>query len=200
MDTINLNRNEFVNLLRYINYPEIRQLCLTNKNYANICKEYKQIINDKLETYVDKIINDLPLKIGFHYKYTEHIRHYENPEPKPQQSNLIYGYTDPIGSDYVNETKFIFGYKEDNLKTLLLNHEFHLIYDCEYVYPRSPGIYIMGEKTKKGKYILTETINELVFALDRIYPKHNKNITTFKSEGENLRDILKMLLTYGFIG
>lgn len=195
-----MNKDEIANLLKYLEYPELRQFCVANKQFANICKKEEKLISDKLEQYIDKIINNLQIKTGYYYRpQYGHlaVRYYK--EPTPKDDIFI-----PIQTPEYDDTEYKFTYKGGYLNSLLPDRTFYLIYDYQYVYPRSAGIRLENERERKGKFILTETLNHLVSVLDRINynPQYSKNVIKFKREGDidYLRETLRKLLTFGFIG
>lgn len=132
----------------------------------------------------------MQIKTGFYYRaqYGLQIaRYYE--EPKPKSNDYFVMET----REY-DDTKYPFKYKGGNLKSLLSDRSFSLIYDYDYVYPMSRGIRLDNEKERKGKFILTEKINSIVSVLARIdyNPEYDTYVTKFKREGDN--DDLKSTL------
>lgn len=105
----NFTQDDLVNILNQMDYPEIRRYCFTNKYNFEICKKYQNIINNRLELYIDQLLVNLPTLIGY---TRNNFRYYEDEEKDGTP----------------------FNYKGGYLKSLLPNHTFHLKYDDEPIF------------------------------------------------------------------
>lgn len=189
---MSLDRDNLFNIINQLEYPEIRKLCLADRNYNHICQnteQIKNIIERKLQQYIDKVLNNMQQIEGL----------VDWSKPLVKHSTKLY----PSGFDLI---EYPFNYKYIRLNSLIPNHIFDLYDDYDPAWEHYD--YGLLNRNYDRRFKLTETIflptSDIEFALSP-FTSYNKPIPTKIDDTISvnvikIRNVLATLLSNGYIG
>ncbi len=195
----NVDKDQVYEIIDKIDYPAIRQFCLTNKYYSNLCTQnvqIKSLIEKKLNLYVDYILNSMITQKGYMDYYQRNITY----KPIPAQ---YVGLWEANSSSSIAQSYIPVNYKKIVLDTLTPDHTFELWdhYDpnVEYLYkysyrgkePRGPN--------KNNRFKFKETKYSNVFCIDSFHQLKEPYSKTILLSLQEVRQLLAMLLKNGCI-
>ncbi len=186
---MSIDRDNLFNLLNSLEYPQIRQFCLVNKNYNQVCQNNLPLINSKLSQYVEKILNSMQEQNGFVDWDRPSVRHSDKPN--------LYDYDN-------NEQPFVYKYLQ--LNSLIPNHTFELYDDYDPVwktfnYGQLNENYAERFKLQETIDLPTSNINYALQPFLTYTPEIPKTVVgTANSSVNKIRSILATLLRNGTIG